>query len=619
MRRTPRIVWLCYRRAWRLRGPFLAGHAAMALLAAAIVTPMGAALIRFAVALSGEPALADQDIAFFLLSPVGLLCLIAVSSVLITATVLETALMMSIDLAARQGGRLRLVDGLWHVLARLRELLAFSAQLVVRLLLIAAPFLAVAGLIAWHFLTEYDINYYLAKRPPEFLGAAAAIGLVLGAMAAILLNRLLTWALGLPGILFCGFRAHSAFAESAGLMRGHRRRLLACILLWAGAGSALAAAVLGLVGLFSNAVLPDAGADLGRLAVGMWVVVVLWAAANLLVTALSAGSLSVLLVEVMRMCSAPVSVSFAGTAHASPRRIGPLRRAAIGLGFAALVGLGAGAMALDRLQTSDSVLVIGHRGAAGSRPENTLSAIRKGLEDGADYVEIDVQETADGEVVVVHDSDFMKLAGVDLKVWDASMAELARIDVGSWYGPDYAAERVPTLRSVLEAARGRARVLIELKYYGHDERLEERVARIVEEAGMADSVAVMSLHYPQVQRMKALRPGWRVGLLAARALGDLTRLDADFLAVNSAVATGSFIRHARAAGRDVYVWTVNDPLAMSRMISRGAAGLITDEPAMAREVLAHRVGLSTPQRLMLSAADLFGLDLNRKTYRDNEP
>lgn len=619
MRQAAATVWSSYCRAWRLRGPFVTAHLAMSALAFAVVTPLVAALMRLAIALSGEPALADQDIAIFLLSPVGLLCLVAAASVLITAAVLETAVMMSIDLADRRGARLRLFGGLRHVLGHLPRVLLFAVLLVVRVLLISGPFLAVAGFIAWRWLTEYDINYYLAEHPPVLLAAAGAIGLLLAALAALLASRLLSWSLGLPGLLFCEFGPRTAFAESARLMQGHRMPFLWQLVIWGAAAFAIGATLLGAVGLIAGLALPAAGLDLGRLALVLWAVALIWVIANLLAGALGAGSISVLLVAHMQARGAPVAASFASGADAGRVSAGIARRVVLGAGFAAAVGLIAGSVALDRLRVGDDVLVIAHRGAAGARPENTLASVRKAIEDGADYVEIDVQETADGEVVVVHDSDFMKLAGVDLKVWDATMADLEAIDIGSWFGPEYAGERTPTLRAVLEEAKGRSRVLVELKFYGHDERLAERVARVVEETGMVDSVAFMSLHYPQVQRMKALRPDWRVGLLAATAVGDLTRLEADFLAVNAGMASARFIRRARDAGRNVYVWTLNDPLAMSKMASRGAAGLITDEPGMAREVLADRADLSTPERLVLAAVEILGLKLNPKAYRDDAP
>ena len=146
-------------------------------------------------------------------------------------------------------------------------------------------------------------------------------------------------------------------------------------------------------------------------------------------------------------------------------------------------------------EVTDSVEVIGHRGAAGKRPENTMAAFEKAIEDGADWIELDVQESADGEVIVVHDSDFMKLAGHRLKVWDATAEMLADIDIGSWFSPEYADQRTPTLREALLLAKGTpAGVLIELKYYGHDETLEERVAALT---AFHTEVAAKNFPYPE--------------------------------------------------------------------------------------------------------------------------
>jgi glycerophosphoryl diester phosphodiesterase len=186
-----------------------------------------------------------------------------------------------------------------------------------------------------------------------------------------------------------------------------------------------------------------------------------------------------------------------------------------------VVAAGTGYWLLQGIQVDDQVRIVAHRGAAGKAPENTLASVRQAIEDGTDWVEIDVQETRDGEVVVVHDSDFMKLAGVDLKVWDASMDQLDAIDVGAWFGPAFRGERVPALRQVLELARGKVGVVIELKYYGHDQQLEQRVVDRVEAAGMASEVVIMSLDYAAIQKIRALRPDWTIGLLSAKAIGDL--------------------------------------------------------------------------------------------------
>nr|WP_302477316.1 glycerophosphodiester phosphodiesterase [Ruegeria atlantica] len=286
---------------------------------------------------------------------------------------------------------------------------------------------------------------------------------------------------------------------------------------------------------------------------------------------------------------------------------------------AVLVGIWFGQHLLERVQAPDRAEVIGHRGAAALRPENTMASVLKAIEDGADWVEIDVQETADDVVIVAHDSDFMKLAGVNLKVWDATMEDIDQIDIGSWFGPEYADERTPTLRDVLEAAKGKAKVIIELKYYGHDLDLENRVVALVEELDMQDDIATMSLKYPAVQKMKAIRPDWRAGVLAATAVGDLSGLEGDFVAVNAAMATPGLVNSVQAAGKDIYVWTVNDPLQMSAMASMGVDGLITDRPAMANEVLRVRAEMGPAERLLLWLATTFGMSFDTEAARDESP
>jgi glycerophosphoryl diester phosphodiesterase len=276
-------------------------------------------------------------------------------------------------------------------------------------------------------------------------------------------------------------------------------------------------------------------------------------------------------------------------------------RARAGLAtLAVLAAAGFALLAFLATRSTQPMLVIAHRGASAEAPENTLAAFRLAAEQGTDFVELDVQESADGEVVVAHDSDLMKVGGAALKIWETDAARLRAVDVGSHLGPQFAAERVPTLAEALAVCRGRCRVIVELKSYGHDDRLEERVAAIVEAAGMEDDCIFMSLDHAMVERMKRLRPGWRSGVLVAKAVGDLTALRADFLAVEARIATRRFVRRAHQAGREVYVWTVNDPAWMLTAMSHGVDGLITDRPDVARQVIARREALSDAQRLLVA-------------------
>ncbi len=327
-----------------------------------------------------------------------------------------------------------------------------------------------------------------------------------------------------------------------------------------------------------------------------------WAVLGLAAAVANASFFALILVRLYLGIGEPRETGFfdletadrAGEARVLPR---PLRIGVVVI--AALSVVGVVLLAVGVARRNQPVAVIAHRGASAIAPENTLAAFRLAVEQGADYVELDVQESADGEVLVVHDADLMKLAGNPMKVWETDAASIRSVDIGSRKGPQYSGERVPTLTEALAVMKGRSRVIIELKSYGHDQRLEERVAEIVEAAGMVDDCVTMSLDHDMVRTMKRLRPAWRSGVLVAKAIGDLTDLGADFVAVEARMATRPFVLKAHRAEQEVYVWTVNDPAWMLAAMSRGVDGLITDKPDLAREVAATRAGMSDAQRVFV--------------------
>jgi glycerophosphoryl diester phosphodiesterase len=616
--RSDVAVTAAFRRAWALRAPYLAIHLIAVLASAAMLAPLVSLTARLAALTSGAPAVADTDIAALALSPAGLAGLLALGSVVIAVNTVELAVMMTLDAARRRGRPVSALGAFLRVVPRLPAILRLALRVLVRLGLRALPFIAVALAVAWGLLGGADINYYLNERPPAFLWAVA-IAVVLGlGLAAVVVDRLVAWCLALPAIVLGAAGPAEALSLSETRSCGAHGALLRRFLLWALASALLVVIVNAVAGMAARLVAPDPATDvatLGRVATHVLLSLALLSAVSTVTATAVAGSLASLVVGIYRETGGAVT---APDMRASPRQAAPV---ALALGGAAVVSALLGALTLvSALRAPGEVVVIAHRGAAASRPENTLPAVEQAIAEGADWIEIDVQESADGAVLVVHDADFMKLAGSPLRVWEATAAQIREIDVGAWFGPDFAGTRVPSLSQVLEAAEGRARVLIELKHYGHAIRLEERVVEIVEAAGMADRVAVMSLDHPSAARMKALRPDWRVGLLAATAIGDLTRLEADFLAVSSRLASAALIGRARAKGHDVYVWTVNDPVAMSRFLSLGAAGLITDRPGLAREVIAARDAMTVPERLALLASDLFGVASARANAgRDASP
>lgn len=599
------------RKAWSNLWAFFVVHLAIRLIVAAIIAPFATFLLGAAIMTSDQSALTDQDIALFLLTPWGFAAALAVVSLTICAAVLDLAVMTAIlrDRArngvAAASARRALNIGLHMVLNRASALFHFAILLVIRLLIIAAPFLVVAAGIAAFTLREFDINYYLTYMPPSFLVASGLIAVLLVALCAVLLPRVSGWAIALHLVLFRDMAPRAAFAESTKRLHGLKTGVVVRLGAWAGARMLVAALLSSLIGGLVSVVPGLFGAHLATAAAVSLALLVAWATLSSVVSTLANGTLADMLDRLFT--SVTPEAPTGPLPDAWRRTAGMLPVAALGIAAVGAISVGAfyADSLLDDVRTDRDVLVIAHRGAAGSRPENTIASVNKALDDRTDWVEIDVQETADGQVVVAHDSDFMKLGRNPLKVWDATMDDLADIDIGSWFDAAYADERTPTLRDVLLTAKGRGKVLIELKYYGHDVNLEQRVADIVEETGMVQDVAIMSLKYPGIQKMRALRPDWNYGVLAATSIGNLSRLDADFLALNTGQISMQILRRARAQGKQVYAWTVNDPVTMSRMLSMGIDGLITDEPALARDVMAARAALSVPERLILWLTDRF--------------
>ncbi|MEN8200093.1 MAG: glycerophosphodiester phosphodiesterase [Thermodesulfobacteriota bacterium] len=600
-------------------GQIFSIHLVYVALGLVLFTPLLGAVGRLLLKFSGQSVLSDLDIAYFLLSPTGLLALLLFGALLITILVFEQASLMAVCGAALQGQQLSLLAALAHTARYIKNLFLFSIRLVLRILLITLPFLALSALIAWFLITDYDINYYLAEKPPEFLIAASVIGLVLLAMLVILLRKLLSWSLTLPLILFSDVSPSRSFAESSVLVQNHRRAVLLALGSWGLLALLLEIIALGALQLLGSTAAPLFFHSTTWLLPGLSALVLLYSLANLLITTFNAGSFAALLITLHVHFGAEIEIDgLAAIQQTEKRRLSAPAFALI-LAGAVIAALLIGRFLVKGIPTDNNSMIIAHRGAAGKAPENTMASISQAIEDGTDWVEIDVQETSDGRIVVVHDSDFMKLAAVDLKVWNGSLQEIQKIDVGSWFAAKFAQERVPTLTEVLEEARGKARVLIELKYYGHDQQLEQRVVDIVEQAGMVDDVAIMSLKYEGIKKFHALRPDWEIGLLSTKAIGNLSKLEVDFMAINMATAKPAFIRRIHATGKEVYVWTVNDQVSLSRMIALGVDGLITDEPALARDVLNRQADMSPAEHLLLHTAVLFGKVIPQRTYRDQSP
>jgi glycerophosphoryl diester phosphodiesterase len=588
---------------WR---PFLSIHIAVSVLVFVVLAPLSALLLRFLVSLSGDAALSDQDILYHVLSPAGFLAFLLIASVISIIVFLEYAALVTAAWMTEKGAEVSVPGVLAFLAARSGRLFGLAVSLLLRVLLYTAPFLGLLGGIYWALLSDYDINFYLSTRPSEWylaLGLAAVVGLGWVAMILYLLSG---WIFSLPLLLLGSQRPGQAIAGSVEACSGHRWDVLRAVLAWLLVMLLLSLLVSFAGWLLSWLLVSSDHESIRLLLLSLLLMSGFGFLASFLLSFVGAALFSLLIIKLFRDFSLwrTVDLDLRAKVRGALPKVGWKALAGM-LAVAAVLALLAAWGVVNTLEFDAEPDVMAHRGASAHYPENTLASIQGAIDAGANYVEIDVQETADGEIVVIHDSDLKKVGGVPLVVGESTLQQLGYTDIGSWFDLSFSDQRVPTLREVLALCKDRIRVNIELKYYGHEQRLEQSVAELVDEAGMADQVVAMSLSLPGVREMKRIRPGWKVGLLSSVAVGDLSQLDVDFLALNARFASRALVRRVHERGKEIMVWTVNDALGIATMAGRGVDAIITDDPALAVSLLAQRRDLGPSQRTLLALAELF--------------
>ncbi len=224
------------------------------------------------------------------------------------------------------------------------------------------------------------------------------------------------------------------------------------------------------------------------------------------------------------------------------------------------------------------MIVIGHRGACGYETENTIASFQKAIELGADYVEFDVQKTRDDAIVVFHDQ---KVSNKGLVV-DMTLGSLRR-------EMSKARVSVPTLDEVFEFINGRIGMNIEIKSRMPCDCLAEKIRR---HRCDPDQVIVSSFMHECLLEMHEVDPGIKTGILLKERAADVSELLRAFssrtIIQKYACVDQDFVDTVHGAGAQVFVWTVNEPKDIKRMLGLGVDGIISDFPDRVREMLGSR-------------------------------
>jgi glycerophosphoryl diester phosphodiesterase len=241
--------------------------------------------------------------------------------------------------------------------------------------------------------------------------------------------------------------------------------------------------------------------------------------------------------------------------------------------------------------TTSEFMVIAHRGASSYAPENTLAAFDLALHLGCRHIELDVDFTSDGHIVVMHDDTVDRTTDGTGTVGSHTLAELRSLDAGSWFETQFTGERIPTFAEVLERYQGRVHIHTEIK--GRAAHLAPSTADMVRQYGMVDHVTVTSFQLLRLEEMRAYAPelptGWLVSEVSDVTITQARELGLTQICPRAHTVTPGLVRRLHAEGFVVRAWGVADEVLMRQVVEAGADGMTVNFPD---KLLAYLTGAS---------------------------
>ncbi|MCG7343966.1 glycerophosphodiester phosphodiesterase [Sporosarcina sp. ACRSL] len=231
---------------------------------------------------------------------------------------------------------------------------------------------------------------------------------------------------------------------------------------------------------------------------------------------------------------------------------------------------------------------VAHRGATGYAPENTIAAFDLAVDMKADYIEIDVQRSEDGELVVIHDTTVDRTTDGTGQVGDLSFEELRGLDAGSWFGEQFAGESLPTFEEVLDRYYGKIGIFVELKAPELYPGIEKQVAEALRERNLDkpqnEKIIIQSFNFESMKKMDALLPRVPVGVLTSNtadttpeALQEFS-MYAEWFSPSYGIVTEELVENVHSLGMQIGSWTVRSQDTADFLFDMGVDAIITDFP-----------------------------------------
>lgn len=560
-------------------------------LSMAVFTPLFWGMFQQVMEITGYRYLTFENIVPFAANPVTALALLALLACMACYTMVDIGAVIFLLDQSAQGKRAGLLAAVDFALRNAGRVFCRENILVAFPVLFLIPFLnlgVASSYISSISIPEFILDFIMGNGQLLFLFTAAVIGLEI---------LLLRWLYVFHYFTLEGCSFSEARKKSAALSRKHKCKDLAALL-----GIQLVFALLYFMFLFAGVLL---AVLLGGL-ISKWElfgivsssVVWVFLAASLLVA-------SALGTPISYAC---ISILFYG--HKSEKQEGAIhqkardfpeskrrRRIIHGAEFA-LFALSVGCCSfylycisnhkvsinVENLRTME---VTAHRGASRERPENTMAAFVRAKELGAGWIELDVQQSRDGQVFVMHDTNLKRVAGIDKNTWELDYGEIRGMDVGSFFGASFAGEHAPLLSEAIAFAKENGiKLNIELKPTGHEQDFEKNVAGIIAAEGFREGCVITSQSYGVLERMKSCDSRIPTAYVMSIAYGDISLLTAaDHFSIEATSVTEKLVSDVHNAGKELYAWTVNTEENIRRMAALNVDNIITDDVSLAKECI----------------------------------
>lgn len=557
------------------------------LLCACVFTPLFVTLFHWSITLSGAGYLSADTLVQYLTSPASILLTILILFGIALVTLLDILAVIQALHAAHYDQSITLRQMFRAGFVQAKRVFHKNNGFLVLYTVLIVPLTGIVA--ASGFISTIEIPEFIL----DYIADNAALSIAFSVASVALMITVMKWALSFHSFAFDTEDFKKARAESVTLMKGHFVHTVIEIIFWEiilFLGLSVISAIVTLIAMvIVKAACPADQARAVALQVAYLTGVTISALYGAFSVPLVFAHISGLYYDTKNYAGRPIP-------PCEPHPLPPLKTPAKVL-LTAVICVFVAANGYDFIATQSDTFamrqditrlpkVTASRGDSASAPEDSLPAFQKAIDEGADWIQLDVHQTRDGVIVVTRDADLNRIAGVDKNVYDLTYDELEQYDVGSWFSSDYQDLRVATLDQAIKLCKGKVKLNIELNPTGNEPNFTANVISVIDKNDFRSGCVLASSQLDTVWEVKRLDSRCKTLYIMSIAAGDvIAEPAADAFSLESSSINADMVDAIHGAGKQLFAWTVNEEKNVNAMVNKRVDNIITDDPVNTKEII----------------------------------